>query len=171
MDGFGHFALGIAKSIENDLSKSGRPPDEGKSSATEQVLPFSIVSGTRGYIENVVNQINGCYENGWFDACAVMMRRLVETLIIEAFEHNKIDAKIKNTNGDFFYLKDLIDKTLAETAWNLSRNTKRALPQLKGLGDLSAHNRRYLAHLGDIDKVKDALRVSTQELIYLAGLK
>ena len=77
---------------------------------------MSLVRGTRGYIEKVSNQINGAYENGWYDACAVMLRRLIETLIIETFEHHKI-ASSDNQAGDFVYLRDLIDKTLAETSW------------------------------------------------------
>ena len=42
------------------------------------VIPLSVVRGTRGYIERVANQINGTYENGWYDACAVMIRRVLE---------------------------------------------------------------------------------------------
>ena len=64
---------------------------------------MSTVRGTRGYIERVANQANGAYQNGWYDACAVMLRRLLETLIIEAFEHHRVDSKIKNSTGDFLY--------------------------------------------------------------------
>ena len=138
---------------------------------SEQVLPISLFLNTRGYLERVVNQINGCYEDGWFDACAVMIRRLVETLIIESFEHYGIANQIQSTSGDFLQLGDLIDKTLSEGSWNLTRNTKRALPKLKNIGDWSAHSRRYNAHRHDIDKVIDDLRVVTQELVYLAALK
>ena len=65
--------------------------------------------------------MNGCFEQGWYDACAVMMRRLLEIAIIEAFEHeniaNKIIAnKIKDANGDYFQLSDLVGKAIAETA-------------------------------------------------------
>jgi len=69
-------------------------------------------------------QMNGSYASEWYDACAVMMRRLLEAAIIEAFEAKKIDSKIKDTNGDFFQLTALISAALAETAWNLSRNVK-----------------------------------------------
>ena len=100
-----------------------------------------------------------------------MIRRLVETLIIESFEHYGIANKIKNSNGDFFYLRDLINITLAETSWNLGRNTKKALPKLKDIGDKSAHSRRFNAHRRDVNKIIAELRVVTQELIYLAGLK
>src|ERR1700690_1438059 len=100
-----------------------------------------------------------------------MLRRLIETLIIEAFEKHSISQKIKNTEGDFFYLRDLIGLCIAETAWNLSRNCKQALPKLKGIGDKSAHSRRYIAHRGDVDPLLADIRLVVQELVYLAGLK
>jgi hypothetical protein len=168
---FAKQTLLIAKEIQQEVPKRGVPPDEGLIPDSEQVLPFSVVRGSRGYIEKVVNQINGCYENGWFDGCTVMIRRLVETLIIEVFEHHSIAHKIKNSNDDFFYLSDLINKTLSETTWNLGRNTKKALPKLKDIGDRSAHSRRFIAHRQDVDKIISDLRIVVQELIYLANLK
>jgi hypothetical protein len=164
-------ALAIAGAIQAEVPRRGRPPDEGLPPESEQVLPHSLVRGTRGYIEKIVIQINGSYERGWFDACAVMIRRLLETLIIEAFEHHKLAPTIQNPAGDFLYLRDLITKTLAERSWNLSRNSKAALPRLKDIGDKSAHSRRYNAHRADIQSSIADLRVVVQELTYLAGLK
>jgi hypothetical protein len=164
-------ALALAKKLKEDAPKSFVPPSEGTRPANEFILPFAMVRGTRGYVERVVNQINGCYEKGWFDGCAVMMRRLIETLIIECFEHRKIDAKIKNPGGDFLYLGELIDRTLQEPAWNLGRNTKQGLPRLKNIGDQSAHNRRYNAHREDIEKVSTDFRVACEELLYISELK
>jgi hypothetical protein len=164
-------ALITSRVIQNEADQVWRPPEEGLPSRQEMVLPRSLVKNTRGYIEINVNQINSTYENGCYDACAVMIRRLVETLIIEAFEYHKIADKIKAQGGHFLYLSDLITCTLDEESWNLSRNAKQALPKLKSIGDLSAHNRRYNAHRADIDKVIPNLRIIVQELIYLAALK
>jgi hypothetical protein len=100
-----------------------------------------------------------------------MIRRLLETLIIETFEFHKIANKIKDGNGDFFFLSDLIRCILAEPSWNLTRNTKTALPRLKDIGDKSAHSRRYHAVRNDLDKLLPEIRVVVQELIYLSGLK
>jgi hypothetical protein len=100
-----------------------------------------------------------------------MVRRLLETLIIEAFEAHKIAGKIKDNNGDFFYLSDLIRLTLVESAWNLSRNSKSALPKLKSIGDKSAHSRRYNAVRNDLDKLLAEIRIVIQELTYIAKLK
>lgn len=166
-----HNAFATAKAIHSELITLTGSPEEGLRSQTQPVILMSLVRGTRGYIERVSNQINGAYENGWYDACAVMLRRLIETLIIEAFEHHEIASKIQNANGDFLYLRDLIDKTLAERAWNLGRNVKQALPKLKDVGDKSAHSRRYIAQRGDIQPLLSDIRTVVQELLYVAALK
>lgn len=161
----------VAKAIQQQINSQLGPPDEGLRSESQRVVPASVVRATRGYIERVVNQINGCYEKGWYDACAVMIRRVIETLIIEAFEHQGIASKIQNANGDFYYLRDLIDIALKEPSWNLSRNCKQAMPRLKDVGDKSAHSRRYNAQRGDIDPLVADIRLVVQELVYLAALK
>jgi hypothetical protein len=72
---------------------------------------------------------------------------------------------------DFLHLSDLVGHALNEPSWNLGRNTKRALPTLKAVGDQSAHSRRYNAHWEDIDKLISDFRTVCQELIYLAKLR
>jgi hypothetical protein len=168
----GRNALELAKKLKAEAPRTFLPPSDGTKPANEFILPHAMVRGTRGYIEKVVFQINGCYEKGWFDGCAVMMRRLIETLIIECFEKYGIAGKIKNPNtGDFLLLGDLVDRMIQETGWNLGRNTKQALPRLKNIGDQSAHGRRYNAHREDVDKLSHDFRLVCQELIYLSGLK
>jgi hypothetical protein len=100
-----------------------------------------------------------------------LFRKKVPSVITLTYEHFGVADKVKNTNGDFLYLADLIVKLLGETTWGLSRNTKTALPKLKGIGDKSAHSRRFNAVRSDIDRVLPELRVTFQELIYLAKLK
>jgi hypothetical protein len=168
---FAKSALISSKAIQDEVNQFWLPPADGLPSRQEMVLAKSLVKGTKGYIVIVANQINSTYENGCYDACAVMIRRLVETLIIEAFEYHNIANKIKGPTGNFFYLSDLITYTLNETKWNLGRNAKQALPKLKSIGDLSAHSRRFIANRDDIDKIIPDLRTALQELIYLANLK
>lgn len=162
--------ISIIRNIDSVAPKEWLPPAEGLESKSQSVVYMPLVNGTRTYIEKIANQINGAYENGWFDACAVMIRRLLETLMIEVFEHHGINSKIKK-NGDYVYLRDMINATLSETTWTLGRNTKHALPKLKDIGDKSAHSRRFIAVRHDIDEIKSELRVTIQELIFLAHLK
>jgi hypothetical protein len=163
--------LDVAKNVQATAEEHLLPSPEITITEKYNVLPYSLFQSTRGYLEKVVSQINTTYEKTCYDACAVMIRRLVETLIIEIFEHHNISDKIKNPNGDFLQMDELINKTLSESAWNLSRDTKRGLKNLKNIGDLSAHSRRYNANRTDIDKVIPDLRVITEELLYLSALK
>lgn len=160
------------RTLQAELHRIGGVPEEGLAAESHLVLAKSLTRGTRGYIEKVANQINGCYERGWFDGCAVMIRRLVETLIIEVYEHKGVASEIKDPNsGDFLFLRDLIGKLLSSNHWNIGRLTRRMLPMLKDVGDKSAHSRRYNANKQDIDSIKGALRDVVQELLYLANLK
>jgi hypothetical protein len=138
---------------------------------TEQVLPLDVVRPTRRkYLERVVLQANGTYEHGWYDACSVMIRRLVETVIIELYEAKGREDGIKGGSGEFLMLSGLVDAVLAEKSWNLGREVKKALPEIKSLGDRSAHARRYVATKQDVDKVIPGLRVVVEELLHIAGL-
>ena len=166
-----NYVISLTRNLQGEVPLRYIPPSEGTRPRSEMVLPHSIVKGTRGYIERIVYQINGCYEYGWFDGCAVMMRRLLETLIIETFEHFRIASKIKTPTGDFFRLSDLISATLRETAWTLGKKSRQELPHMKDLGDLSAHSRRFIATREDIDKVQADYRTIIQELVILANLK
>lgn len=135
---------------------------------SDDLFPMVILDNTRGYILKNAEQASVCYDLGLYDASAVMIRKLVETLIIECFERHGIESKIKGGDGHFFFLSDLIGKFLAETGkWAISRNTSQSLPKIKALGDLSAHNRRFNAKKPDIDKIKDDLRIVIEDLVHL----
>lgn len=165
-------SLEIAQAISGDAPRRYVPPREAIRSESEGVLASELIEGTRGYLERVLNQINGSYERGWYDACAVMMRRILETLLIEAFEAFGIADAVKHPQtGSFMMLGDLIGVATREQAWNLGRGTRKALPKLKNLGDMSAHGRRYNARQDDIDRVRDDFRLVCEELLYLARLR
>jgi hypothetical protein len=161
-----------AKAIQTEIAKIVGPPEEGaRASDPYSIVPSTIFKNSRGYIKKVVNQANGAYSQGWYDACAVMIRRLLETLIIEAYEAHGISDQIKNSSGDFLYLRDLVLKTTSCSSWNLSQRAKAALPKLKDLSDKSAHSRRYNAVRANLDMVKSDLRLVCEELLYIAGLR
>lgn len=136
------------------------------------MFPLSILSQTgRGYLVTVGRQMNGCFSQGWYDASAVMMRRLLEIAIIEAFEAKGIAAKIKNANGDYLQLSDLISRALNEATWTLSRNCRKALPALRDAGHNSAHGRYYCARREDLEGLRAGCRVVIEEFLHHAGLQ
>src|SRR5659263_506779 len=46
---------------------------------TESILSQGTFVGTRLYLEAMCRQINGTYDYGFYDACAVLCRRLMES--------------------------------------------------------------------------------------------
>ena len=132
------------------------------------LFPIELLSNTRSYLQNTVRQVILSYDYGLYDACLVMIRRLIETLIIELFERYNIKDRIQDSSGNFFFCSDLIDCLLSEkTLWTIGRNTTKALPLIKTKGDLCAHNRRFNAKKADIDQIKLELRITIEELIHL----
>lgn len=137
-------------------------------------LPKTIWVDTRGYIEAVCQQLNGCYKNAYYDAAAVMLRRLLETLIIEAYESNQRSSEITDANGDYLMLRGLVERACGErgnAGLSLGRDAKSALKQARDIGNWSAHARRYNAILQDLTNIQIGVRLATQELIHIANLK
>lgn len=135
---------------------------------SENLFPLELFNNTRDYLKKTAKQAIICYDMGAYDACLVMIRRLIETLIIELFEKQAIADRIKNSQGNYMFCGDLIDELLKEKRlWTIGRNTVQALPSIKTKGDLSAHNRRFNAKKSDIDQLKDGLRITIEELIHL----
>ncbi|HEX5440586.1 MAG TPA: hypothetical protein VFW76_06860, partial [Ktedonobacterales bacterium] len=159
------------KAIQGTVNEQWLPPAEVQPALKEPVVPSVLFKNARrNYLMRVVHQINTTYQHACYDSCAVMIRRLIESLIIEVFEAKKIDSKIKGPAGEFYMLRDLITATLNEP-WNLARNAKTALGRLKTVGDLSAHSRRYNASRHDIEDFIPDIRIVVQELLTLAGLR
>jgi hypothetical protein len=138
--------------------------------SSDSLLPRELFTNTRGYIERVVSQINGSYDHGFYDCCAVMCRRLGETLIIELYEAQGRAEKIKGADDNFLMLNGLLSVLTKDSAIHLGRNAKRGLEGLKDLGDRAAHNRRFNARQPDIDAIKSDLRTAAEELLHLANL-
>lgn len=137
---------------------------------TPSVIPIEFVQGTRIYLEKMVNQINGCYNSGFYDACAVMIRRLMESLIIEVFFYHNKASEIKVDNV-IVSLDTLIRKIVNDNQIHLSRNAPSQMGLIKDLGDTAAHDRTYITQRDDIDDNRNKIRRLLQELLSLSGIK
>lgn len=133
------------------------------------VLPPEWFRGTRFYLEKLCHQINGTYEYGFYDASAVLCRRLMESLIVEVYIHKGLHAEIK-PGGAFFMLDALIAHIRNHPTIVLSRNAPKTMEVVKQLGDTAAHDRTYVTQVKDIDDVKAPYRRLIQELMSLAGV-
>ncbi|MEM1208503.1 MAG: hypothetical protein AAF842_07180 [Planctomycetota bacterium] len=136
-------------------------------------LTSELWLGTRGYIEAVCSELNGAFAHGYYNAASVLLRRVIETLIIEVYESLGRMAEITGPDGHPFMLQRLIDCSIGNSnsaGLALGRNAKKTLQSVKELGDQSAHNRRFLAKVSDLEPLRIGVRITVQELIHLAGL-
>jgi hypothetical protein len=166
--------LRAQRELTSALRRLSRVPTAAAQTPTSSTnfIPPSILDDSEcAYIIAIGRQLNGCYQNGWRDASMVMMRRLLEIGIIEAFEAKDIAHKITGADGNYFHLSKLVDLACAEPALRLSRNTKKALPKLKELGHLSAHGRHFTARQDDVERVQSDFRIAIEELLHHAGLQ
>jgi hypothetical protein len=137
---------------------------------TASVIPTEFVQGTRPHLEQLVKQINGAYNYQFYDSSTVLIRRLLESLIIEAFIHKKLvnDIRVNNT---FLMLDKLIVKISSHPQIVLGRNTPKSMDAIKGLGDTAAHDRTYITTKPDIDDLKPQIRRTIKELLILANIQ
>lgn len=164
-------AFKVAEKMRASVDAAISPPSETEAPPSQPVLPHALFANTRGYLEKIVFQINACYSATCYDACAVMVRRLVEVLVIEVYEHHQKGSAIKDAQGNYYFLEGLVKQILSQKDWSLGRTTTKSLNRLKTMGDLSAHSRQYNAQRQYIDDEIQGLRATCEDLLYLAGLR
>lgn len=137
----------------------------------DSILPELLLQETkRPYLIKLAQQINSSYENNLFDACSLMMRRLLEVLLIHCFEHASIEADVKDSEGNYQNLKALINKASSRTEIEISNDVKKDMDKFRELGNLSAHRVKYSCRRDDIRKTKLEYRAIVEELLYVSGL-
>lgn len=133
---------------------------------SDSIIPLEWVTQSPGHVQRLVQQINGCYDSGYYDACAALCRRLMESLIIQIYlvagRREHIQA-----NGTFLALEALIQRICNDDEITLGRNSNRTMVHIKGIGDTAAHDRVYITPQIDIDDVKAAYRRLINELMSL----
>lgn len=134
------------------------------------LLDKDIFIGHTGYLDKLYFQANHCYENNCYDACATMLRRILEILLIKSYENLKIEDEIKDGNGNYFMLEKICNNAKNNKTLALSR-VKNDLDSIRDLGNFAAHRILYNTTKQDIDNKRDKLRALLEELLYKAGFK
>jgi len=126
--------------------------------------------GKRNYLDRLIVQINHSYANNCYDACAVLLRRLFEILLVLSYQNLGIDDEIKDASGAGYIMLDgIVKKAKNNTTLKLSR-IKNEFDTFRMVGNFSAHNITYIAGKKDIDNIKLNYRVMLEELYNKAGL-
>ena len=135
-----------------------------------ELLDENKFTGKRQYLDRLVKQINHTYANNCYDACAVLLRRLFEVLLIMAYQHLGIDNEIKDRAGNgYLMLEGIVNNAKTNDTLKMSR-IKNEFDTFRKVGNFSAHNITYTAGKKDIDDIKLDYRVMLEELYNKASL-
>jgi hypothetical protein len=137
--------------------------------STDEILLADLYENSRGYLRSLGRQINKCYAENLFDACAILMRRLLEVLLILAFREIGGETAIEQ-DGVHVSLEKIVAVAKQSQKLKLSRNTKTTLDDFRTLGNFAAHKIEYSTRRGDIDSVRVEYRGAIEELMYKAGV-
>ena len=135
------------------------------------ILPEVDYQNTRGYIESLAKQINAAYEHNLFDACAVLMRRLVEILLILSYRQLQIEDEIRDRAGNYQMLEGIVNNAKQNAKLDLSRNGKGSLDLFRELGNFSAHKIEYTCRREYIKPHIQEYRALIMELLHKAAIR
>ena len=139
--------------------------------SNSELIDETKFCGKRSYLDKIIKQINNCYKSNCYDACAVMMRRLFEILLIHSYQYNHIDDVIKDSDGRFKMLERIVSDAVSNKTLNITKRVSEKFDTIRNIGNFSAHNITYIAGQKDINDIKLSYRLMLDELYTKAGLQ
>jgi hypothetical protein len=135
------------------------------------IIPTGLFEHDRPHLETLVIQINGTYQGGFYDACAVMCRRLLECLLLLAFERAAKGEVIRDTSGEYRAIAEIIGLACSNRHIKLTRGAGAVMGKIDYVGDLAAHHPTYTTRQKDIDEQRLGFQRIVAELVDLAEIK
>lgn len=126
--------------------------------------------GKRSFLTKIIKQINHTYGKNCFDACAVLMRRLFEILLILAYQNNGIESDIMRPDGTHMMLEGIVKDALQNKKLGLPARISKHFEAFREVGNNSAHSITYTAGQKDITDIQRDFRVMMEDLYCRAGL-
>lgn len=147
--------------------KETRAKEAASTVTTDTFLDAEIFRDCPAFIAFLIPQVNGCWDRGWFVACALTTRRLLETLIVYLYEKRGWTSDIRDAHG-YKRLQDLVDKVSGDSRVGLNQRSKNALAHLKTVGDVAAHDFKIQVRKKDLADKRFDLRLTCERLLVIA---
>ena len=134
------------------------------------ILPKDLYEHVnRKFVQKIADQVNSSYESAAYDACAVMMRRLLEILLIHVFRNKGLDDEIKKPDGYYLDLDLIINLAVVHKKLGLTQGAIKELKLCKDVGNYGAHDIIYTCKKQDLDPILMEYRKVIAHLIEYAG--
>jgi hypothetical protein len=122
------------------------------------------------FTDRLIKQINFTYGNNCYDACAVLMRRLFEVLLVLSYQKLGIETDITNAQGNHFMLEGIVKNAVQNKKLNVPSRITKNFDSFREVGNNSAHSITYTAGKKDIDDIRSTYRLMMEDLYNRAGL-
>ena len=148
------------------IARAANPPE-----TDGQIIPAGLFENSCPHLEALAIQINGTYQAGFYDACAVMCRRLLGCMLLLAFEGANKGEVARDIHGEYLELADLILLASSHRHIKLARRAGTVMRMIEYVGELAARHPAYITQQKDIDKQRSGFRRLITELIRVAEIK
>lgn len=136
----------------------------------DELIEEAKFCGKRPFLTRLIQQINFTYGNNCFDACAVLMRRLFEVLLVLSYQNKGIEADITKADGSHKMLEGIVKDAVQNKALGVPSRISKNFDAFREVGNNSAHSITYTAGKLDIDNIARDYRVMIEDLYNRAGL-
>ena len=138
--------------------------------SNNELLEEAKFCGKQPYLDRLVRQINHCYGENCYDACAVLMRRLFEVLLVLTYQNKGAEADITRPDGTHKMLEGIVKDAVQNKKLGIPTRISKNFDAFREVGNDSAHSITYTAGRLDIDKISRGYRVMLEDLYTRAGL-
>jgi len=136
----------------------------------DELIEEAKFCGKRNFVDRLIQQINFTYGHNCYDACAVLMRRLFEVLLVLAYQNKGIESDITKPDGSHKMLEGIVKDALQNKALGIPSRIAKNFEAFREVGNNSAHSITYTAGKLDIDNISRDYRVMMEDLYNRAGL-
>lgn len=138
--------------------------------SNDELIEEAKFCGKRPFLTRLIQQINFTYGNNCYDACAVLMRRLFEVLLVLAYQNKGIEADITKSDGSHKMLEGIVKDAVQNKTLGVPARISKNFDAFREVGNNSAHSITYTAGKLDIDNIARDYRVMMEDLYNRAGL-
>ncbi len=138
--------------------------------SNNELLEEDKFCGKRPFLTKLIQQINFCYGHNCYDACAVLMRRLFEVLLVLTYQNKGVEADIQKPDGSHKMLEGIVKDAVQNQSLGIPSRISKNFDAFREVGNNSAHSITYTAGKLDIDNIVRDYRVMLEDLYTRAGL-
>lgn len=144
--------------------------DTEKIESSSELIDESKFCGKLGYLDKIIKQINHTYSHNCYDACAVLMRRLFEILLVLTYQNTGNEAAITRSDGTHLMLEGIVKDAVQNKGLGIPSRISKNFNDFREVGNNSAHSITYTAGQKDITDIQRNYRVMMEDLYNRAGL-